>query len=233
MKKALVLGGTGAVGRAVVRALHEQGLSVSFTYRRSAEAAATLAAAIDGRALSLDLCEAGALTSLLASPAFADLDVAVHCAGELTTAPLAELTDADWERSYAVNARSAFELCRGAGAVMAARGGGDILIVGGLDRAQSLPLPVAYAAGQGMISGLVMAAAKELGPRGVRLNMLALGLLAEGASAALAPKLREDYRSFSALRRYGTPDEVARTVAFFATRNTFVTGRVIAVNGGI
>ncbi len=233
MRRALVLGGTGAVGRAVVRALHGEGLSVTFTYHRAVDAAAALAADIDGRALPVDLSQTGALAALLASPELTDLAVAVHCAGELCTASLADLTDADFDRSYAVNARSAFELCRGAGALMTARGGGDIVIVGGLDRAQSLPLPVAYAAAQGMISGLVMAAAKELGPSGVRVNMVALGLLDEGVSSKLAPQLREDYRAFSALRRYGTPGEVARAVAFFVTRNTFVTGRVIAVNGGI
>jgi 3-oxoacyl-[acyl-carrier protein] reductase len=233
VKRAFVLGGTGVVGRVVVRALHAEGFAVTFSFFQSEPQAHALAKEIDGRAVRVDLTEATALPAALSALDGEPPRVAVHCAGTLVSAPLAELSDDQWERSHSINARSAFQLCRGLGPLMAAHGGGEIVIVGGLDRTQSLPIPVAYAASQGMLSALVMAAAKELGPRGVRVNMVALGVLGAGLSTGLPEKVRQDFITYSALRRHGTPEEAAKIIVWLATQNTFVTGKVIAVNGGI
>ncbi len=233
MKRAFILGGTGVVGQAAVRALHAAGFAITFSFFESEERAHALAKEIDGRAVRVDLTETAALPAVLAALDGEPPRVAVHCAGTLVGAPLAELSDEQWERSHSINARSAFQLCRSLGAIMAAQGGGEIVIVGGLDRTQSLPIPVAYAASQGMLSALVMAAAKELGPRGVRVNMVALGVLGAGLSTGLSDKVKQDFVTYSALRRCGTPEEAAKTIVWLATLNTFVTGKVVAANGGI
>jgi 3-oxoacyl-[acyl-carrier protein] reductase len=78
-----------------------------------------------------------------------------------------------------------------------------------------------------------MALAKELGPGGVRANVVSLGMLEEGLSREVDPKLMADYKSFSALRRLGTPAEAAKAILWLALENTYVNGRVVAVNGGI
>jgi 3-oxoacyl-[acyl-carrier protein] reductase len=233
LKRAFVLGGTGVVGSAVVRALHAEGFAVTFSFFQSEGRAHALAKAIEGRAVRVDLTQASALPAALAAFDGAPPRVAIHSAGTLVGAPLAEISDEQWERSLAINARSAFQLCRGLGPRMAAHGGGDIVIVGGLDRTQSLPVPLAYAASQGTLSALVMAAAKELGPRGIRVNMVALGVLDAGLSRGLPEKVRQDFVTYSALRRYGTPQEAAKIIVWLATQNTFITGKVIAANGGI
>ena len=80
---------------------------------------------------------------------------------------------------------------------------------------------------------MTMALAKELGASGVRANLLALGILDEGLSRGMDEALLADYRRFSALRRTGTPAEVARVVAWLALDNRYLTGRVIPVNGGL
>jgi 3-oxoacyl-[acyl-carrier protein] reductase len=233
-RRALVVGGTGAVGRAVVRALRARGVETAFTFATSGEAAAKLAADVEATPHRLDVRDVDAVRVLAGAVAEAGRapDVVVYAVGSLVPAQLLELDDAAWDASYEVNARGAVAVVRAFAPHMPASGG-DIVVVGGLDRAQSLPVPVAYAAGQGMVAGFTMAAAKELGPRAVRLNMVALGLLTEGLSLGLDPKVRAEFPAFSALRRFGTPEEAARAIAWLALENTFVTGKVFPVNGGI
>lgn len=116
---------------------------------------------------------------------------------------------------------------------MARAGYGSIVLVGALDRTQSLPAPVPFAASQGMLAAMTMALAKELGPSGILVNMVALGILEEGLARALSPQVRADFLSFSALRRAGTPREAARAILWLALENTYMSGKVMPVNGGI
>jgi|LNFM01.1.fsa_nt_gb NAD(P)-dependent dehydrogenase (short-subunit alcohol dehydrogenase family) len=234
-RQVLVLGGTGAVGAALLSELAKRGCDVVFTFHQQEPRARMLESAHGFTAIPLDLARRGAVGALaieLDREAWAP-SVVVHCAGVLETATLRSALDKEWDRSIAINARSASEVCRTFGHRMIMREGGDLVFVGGLDRAQSLPIPPVYAATQGMLSALCMAAAKELGPLGVRVNMVALGLLDSGLSLALDAKLREQYRAFSALRRFGTPNEAARAIAWLALENTYVNGKVLPVNGGI
>lgn len=230
-KTALVLGGTGAVGREVVRALARAGARVTFTYHRNEVLADALGRETRSDALPLDLADPTALPAL--ARGHDTPDVAVHCAAILRPGTVDRASDDDWETTLAINARSAFALCREVGGRMAARGAGEVVLVGALTGGQSLPMPAAFAASQGLLGSLAMAAAKDLGPRGVRVNLVALGLLDAGLSLRLDADLRDEFRTFSALRRFGTPAEVAKTIAWLALENTYVNGKVVAVNGGL
>ncbi|HEU0029988.1 MAG TPA: SDR family oxidoreductase [Kofleriaceae bacterium] len=228
MKRALVLGGTGAVGSAVLRELARRGVSATFSYHASEDRARALAAEYGHTALRVDLADPVATRAAL--DALATPDVAIHCAGVSSTEPFVELDRATWQRTFAVNVESAYTLCQW----LASRGQPcDIVLVGGLDRAQSLPLPAHFAATQGALSALAMALGHELGPRGIRINLVALGVLDGGISTQLAARRKKDYETFSALRRAGKPDEAAKAIAWLALENTFIQGKVIPVNGGI
>lgn len=233
---ALVFGGSGAVGHAVVRALTEAGLRVYFTYHRSAERAAALAAECPASvAVQLDLRrpdEIGALFDRLNTEGVLPR-LFVHCAAVSQPLKLTEITAADWEEVIAVCCRSALLACQRLSSRFAQRGGGEVVLIGALDRGQSLPLPVHFAGAQGMLGSMAMALAKELGPQGVRVNLVAVGPLTAGLSQQLPAQALQDFKSFSALRRLGTAEEVARAVAWLGLHNTFMTGRVLAVNGGI
>ncbi len=226
VRRALVLGGTGAVGGAVLAALHEAGVGAEFTWRRSEERARSLSAALDATAHRVDLADVEAIRALvdrLASEGRTP-DVLVHAAGVLSP---------DWDESMAVCARSALAACRALAPHLASRNRGDFVLVGALDRTQSLPLPVAFAAAQGALAAMAMALAKEIGPRGLRVNVLALGPLDAGLGLGLPEKVRADYVRFSALGRFGTPAEAARAILWLALENTYLNGKVVAVNGGI
>lgn len=232
-RRALVLGGTGVVGGAVLRELAARGVRATFSFHRSRERAAALSTELAFSSFGVDAGDGGALREAMTTVLVEGEapDTLIHCVGTLERAVALELDDVMWDRAIAVNARSAFiaasEFAR------RAQRGGDVVFVGGLDRGQSLPVPVSFAACQGMLGGLTMALAKELGPRGVRVNMVALGLLDAGLSVELGPSLREEFVAQSALRRLGTPAEVAKSIAWLALENTYVSGRVLTVNGGI
>ena len=233
--KALVFGGTGAVGSAVLKGLAQAGVPTVFTYHRSIEKAEAMAAEYSQRAVPIDLAEATAIRELVddldrdqSAP-----DLFIHCAAQSQYLELDGISDDAWHRVQRVNAHSAFVACQALAPRMAKHGSGHIVLVGAIGRGQSIPLPVHFAASQGALTALTMTLGKELGPRGIRVNMVALGLLDGGLSREIAPKLVLDYKNFSALRRVGTPDEAARAILWLALENTYMNGEVLPVNGGL
>jgi 3-oxoacyl-[acyl-carrier protein] reductase len=234
-RRALVLGGSGAVGGAVVEALAGRGVDVTFTFHSGRERALALARAHGARALAVDLARPEAVRALARGldAEGQGPDILVHAAAVSRARKLADLGDDDWAAMLAVNVTSAIVAAQALAPGLAARGGGDLIFLGGLDRAQSVAAPIGYAATQGALAAMTMALAKELGASGVRANLLALGILDQGLSRGMDEALLADYRRFSALRRTGTPAEVARVVAWLALDNRYITGRVIPVNGGL
>jgi 3-oxoacyl-[acyl-carrier protein] reductase len=235
LRRALVLGGTGAVGREVLRGLAAAGVPTAFVYHRSGERAAALAAELGQRAFAVDLRRPKALRGLcreLEADGFSPTHL-IHCAAASRAVELAGLDDDAFDEVLAINARSFFVACQELIPAMARRGAGHLVAVGALDRVQSLPVPVHFAASQGMLSSMCMALAKEVGAKGVFVNMVALGLLESGLSREISPQILDDYRKFSALRRPGRPQEAARVILWLALENSYMNGKVVAANGGI
>ena len=233
--RALVLGGTGAVGGAVVRGLREAGVATTFGWHRSGDRAAALAAEVDARPFQVDLGDPAAPRAALRALRDGGFrpEVLIHCAGVTRRAALAEISDEDWRVASEVNCHAALIALQELAPAMAAAGEGHVVLVGALDRAQSLPMPIAFAASQGALGAMTMAAAKELGRDGIRVNLVTLGPLEGGLSAQMDPAQVKDYTTFSALRRLGQPVEVARAILWLALENTYMSGKILTVNGGI
>jgi 3-oxoacyl-[acyl-carrier protein] reductase len=235
-RRVLVLGGTGVVGSAVLAELARRDVRAIFTYGRSQAKARALEQEYGHQAIQVDLSSTDDTKRCLEALAADELvpDVLIHCAGVSSSLMFEEIGATAWQETIAVNAHSAFLTCqwmvsqnRDSQRAM------DVVLVGALDRTQSLPLPVHFAASQGMLGAMVMAIAHELGPRGARVNMVALGILNEGLSRGLLAQRRRDYEAFSALRRIGTPQEAARTIVWLALENQYIQGKILSVNGGI
>lgn len=230
-RRALVFGGSGTVGREVVRALAREGVATDFVYYQSAEIARELADETGQTAHCVDLLDTNAVETFMKS--IQPADVFIHCAVRSGPQTIAELTPQEFSDLMAVNCRAPILAVQALAPQMKALGRGDVVFIGALSNSQSVPIPSPFASTQGALSAMAMALAKELGPDGVRVNMMSLGLLGEGLSAGLDPKLLQDYQRFSALRRLGTAEEVAKAIVWLALENTYISGKVLPVNGGI
>ena len=234
-RRALVLGGSGAVGREVVRSLATAGVDVAFTYRRAADVAEPLAAETGARAIACDLTDAGAIRALVAEVGggvAGGPSILIHAAVASRMVGLTEATDDDWAIANAVNLRAPYLAVQAMLPALTAAGG-NVVLIGALDRTQSAPAPAPVAAPPGGLTAMTMALARELGSKGVKVNLVAVGLLDAGLGRELGAAMVADYRSFSALRRLGTAREVAAAVAWLALENTYMNGKILPVNGGL
>jgi pteridine reductase len=236
-KAALVTGAARRVGAAVARALHGAGASLVLHYRSSEEEAAALAQELNGvrpGSASLAQCDLldGAAVKELAHTAVAacgGLDILVNNASSFYPTPLGDIDEDDWNDLMGTNLKAPLFLAQAAAPALRERGG---LIVNLADIHGVRPLrrhPVYCVAKAGLIM-LTKSLARELGPQ-VRVNAIAPGpvMWPEGGVDA---ELREEIISRTALKRIGSPEDVARAVLFFACDAPFVTGQILAVDGG-
>jgi NAD(P)-dependent dehydrogenase (short-subunit alcohol dehydrogenase family) len=215
MRRVLVLGGSGHVGQAVVRGLARGGDRVAFTYQQGE----AVAAALPGLALRCDLALPGAVAAL-----FAALDAAGFMADDLVHCAAAH--------AVRVQAGALID----AAAALSQRPAGrprNLVAFTGLAPGQSFPIAPHLAAAQGALSAAVMALAHALGPQGLLVNGVALGLLDGGAAQAVSAAQAAEYTRFSALRRVGRAEEAAATALWFIHHNTALSGKVLPANGGL
>jgi len=234
-RQALVFGGTGYVGQATLRALAARDVRATFTYRRKRAQAEALAAELGHQARPIDLrsrAEVRALAEELRDGP-APPDLFIHCATVGRPLPLAEVSDEVADEAHAVNVASAFVACRALLPAWGARGGGDVVLLTYVDGAHPTPMPAYFAATQAAVVGLVRALAKELGPSGVRVNAVQIGPLVDGVARELPVQLLDDFERLSAIGRAGQAEDVARAIAFVALENSYMTGQVFPVQGGL
>ena len=234
-KSALVTGAAVRVGRAIVLALAEAGADVAVHYRSSGSSAEEVAAQIRamGRratTAAADLARPQDCRRLVASALkeLGALDLLVHSAGNFHRASLEQTTEELWDSAMNVNARAGFLLAREAAPILRQRRGRVVLVSDFLARDPARNY-LAHAVSKAAVEGLVRALAVELAPE-VSVNGVAPGtvLVPEGTPPEAAEKLARRVP----LKRNGDPEDIARTVLFLCAGPAFLTGQVIAVDGG-
>ncbi|MFJ9050841.1 SDR family NAD(P)-dependent oxidoreductase [Streptomyces bacillaris] len=236
-RAALVTGGSRGIGAAVALRLAEAGVDVAITYVRDEEAARAVVAKIEGTgrrgvALRVDAADAGATGRAVheAADVLGRLDVLVNNAGIGVLGPIAELPDAEVERLLAVNVRAVFLACRAADRL--ADGGRIVSVGSALSRYVGGPGSTLYGMSKSALVGLTKPLARELGPRGITVNLVQPGPVDTDLNPAGGP-LAEGQRAATALGRFGTAEEVASLVAYLASAEAgFITGTEIVVDGG-
>lgn len=226
---ALVTGGAGGIGRAVVELLLAAGAEVASVDLPGA-------AHIPGAcALDCDLGRLDQLPQLFESfrERFERLDLLVHCAGITRDAVLWKMEPEAWSEVLRVNLDSAFAAMRLAVPWLRAAGGGAVVLVSSINGERGKFGQANYAASKAGLIGLGRTAARELGRFGIRVNILAPGMIDTAMTAALPEQVRAQAITETALGRIGRPEEVARAVLFLVCDlSSHVTGQLLRVDGG-
>jgi 3-oxoacyl-[acyl-carrier protein] reductase len=233
-RRALVLGGSGHLGREVVRALSAEGVPTVFTFHRRKDVAEALERETGALSLPVDLADPTSIRALferLAREGHVP-DALAHCAVAGDAPKLEEITDATWDHVHAVNVRSALVAVQAFARGLEGRSA-DVVFSAALDGITHVPSSAAFAASQAALVGLARALAKELGPRDIRVNVAVLGPLGGGLSASLPPSRLADYKKFSALQREGTAVEAARAIVRLLLGNRWMTGSILPITGGL
>ncbi len=161
------------------------------------------------------------------------LDILVNNAGIMRPAPIGMISDDEIDRTLAINLAGAIRLIQSAARLMA-RTGGSIVNLSSIVGLKGATGQLAYAASKAGIVGATLAAAKELAPKGIRVNAVAPGFIETGLTAALSAEVRHEALGSIGLARAGTVEDVADAVLFLASDlSRYVTGQVLGVDGGM
>ncbi|REE94784.1 SDR family NAD(P)-dependent oxidoreductase [Thermomonospora umbrina] len=235
---ALVTGGSRGIGAAIARRLAREGADVAVTYARSADRARAVVAEIEdagrrGTAIAADAADPTAVTDAVerAVDRLGGLDILVNNAGIAPYGPFEDVTVEEIDHALAVHARAAFIAAQAAAPHL--EGGGRIIGIGS-NLAERLPYPgwTLYAMSKSALTGLTKGLARDLGPRGITVNLVQPGSTDTEMNPADAPEADAE-RALTALGRYAEAEEIAATVAHLAgPGGAYITGTAITVDGG-
>lgn len=235
-RTALVTGASGGIGSAIAEQLAGLGARVALSGTRQ-DALEALAARLPGSiVLPCDLSEPQAVDALVpaAVAALGSLDILVNNAGLTRDGLAMRMKDADWDTVIAVNLTAAFRLCRAALKPMMKARSGRIISISSVVAGSGNPGQANYAASKAGLEGLTRALAHEVASRNITVNAVAPGFISSAMTDALPEAQREALSQRIPLARLGTPADVAGAVAWLASdAGAYVTGQVIAVNGGL
>ena len=240
-RTAVVVGGTGVLGGALADGLGGAGAFVVVAGRGAdrgeARVQAIRDAGGDGMFVSVDATDRESVKALLAATVAArgKADILVNCAGVNSSVPYFDIPDDDFAKVIDTNLKSTHIGCQVFGAHMAEHGGGAILNIGSVSADKPLSRVFIYSASKAAVLNYTKNVARELAPKGVRVNVLCPGFFpAEQNKKILSPERVAAIMGKTPMNRFGTPDELlgAAILLCAPVAGSFITGAEIYVDGG-
>lgn len=229
MKHVLITGGSRGIGAAAVAAFAARGDDVTFLYHRNHEAAQTVARRTGATPLCCDVANGDAVARL--APQLQQTEILINNAGICHTGLISQITPQQWQRLFDVNVTGIYHCVNTVLPGMLARQAGCIINVSSMWGQVGASCEAAYSATKGAVLALTKALAQELGPSHIRVNAVAPGVILTDMCREIDPAVLESLQEETPIGRHGTPEDVAQAMCYLADA-AFVTGQVLAVNGG-
>ena len=223
---AAVVGGSGGIGRAIVRQLRNAGVHTINL---------DVAEVDESDALYCDVRDAGSVDGAFAqiSRECGRLDDVVYCAGVSRNSVLWKMTAAEWDLIHDVNLRGAFLVLRAAIPLMRESGGGHIVLIGSINGTRGKRGTAAYSASKAGIAGLAKSVAREVGSFGISVNVVEPGWVRTPMTEALPEEVRSAALAETLLGEFTECDDIASAVAFLCSDGArHITGQTLRVDSG-
>ena len=229
MKTVVITGGSRGIGKAAVELFAARGDRVYFLYEKEHEKAAAVAEATGAKSICCDVADRTAVNAAFAS--IGDVDILICNAGICHSGLLSMLAESDWDRLFDVNVKGVYNCVCAAMPAFLQKHSGSIVTVSSMWGQVGASCEAAYSATKGAVIALTKALAKELGPSGIRVNCVAPGVILTDMCGGIDPAILAEMAEESPVGHNGTPEDVARAMAYLADAD-FITGEILAVNGG-
>lgn len=237
-RRVLLTGGTKGIGRGIALSFAAAGAQVVTCSRHDDEAARTLANELkeiggEHHVMVADVSTQEGVDALVdeAQARMGGIDTIIGNAGTITHIPFADLSLEDWNKVIGSNLTANYLLVRRALPLLGE--GSSVIMIGSRSAMVGIPLRAHYTAAKAGLVGLMRSLAKELGPRGIRVNVIAPGVI-EPEDAPLPEEIRARYHKLTSLGRLGRPNEIAGACLYLSSDlAAYVTGETLNVDGGI
>jgi 3-oxoacyl-[acyl-carrier protein] reductase len=238
---AIVTGGSRGIGRAVAVKLAEDGYDIAFCYRSGGEAATETEKLLLEHGARVyhapcDVADFDAASAFLkqAAKEIGPINALVNSAGIVKDNPMVLMPVEDWNSVISTNLSGTFNFCRNMVFEFMKRKEGVIVNMSSIAGVYGNATQSNYSASKAGIQGMSLALAKELGPYGIRVNVVAPGFIETDMTANLAGKVRDAALKAIPMKRVGAAAEVAELVSFLVSdKASYITGEVIRVDGGV
>ena len=229
MATVVVTGGSRGIGAAAVRLFAARGDRVYFLYEKNHEAAKTVAEETGAKAICCDVADGQAVKAAFAQ--IPDTDILICNAGICHYGLMSMMEESDWDRIFDVNVKGIYHCVNAAMPSFLQKQAGCVITVSSMWGQAGASCEAAYSATKGAVIALTKALAQELGPSGIRVNCVAPGVILTDMCANIDPEILEDMARQTPVGRNGQGEDVAKAMEYLAQAE-FVTGQVLAVNGG-
>ncbi len=239
-KVALITGAARGIGRAIAEELARQGADIIVGDLQADWCAETVAAveALGRKAsgLALNVADAASVEAGVAEAleVFGRIDICVNNAGITRDTLLIRMSEEDWDAVLDINLKGTFLMTKAIARPMMRQRSGAIVNIASIIGLIGNAGQCNYAASKAGVIALTKSTAKELAARGIRVNAVAPGFIQSKMTDALSEEVRQQMLDNIPLKRFGSPEDVARVVAFLAGDTaSYITGQTLSVNGGM